>query len=77
MIEKVDLLQIDAEGAEFDIMNNIDYSNIDIQNIFFEKKHFDGPFLTGKKLQTVKQQLVTAGYKLHDIDEENILAKKS
>ena len=77
MIEKVDLLQIDAEGAEFDIMNNIDYSNVDIQNIFFEKKHFDGPFLTGEKLQTVKQQLITAGYKLHDIDEENILAKKS
>jgi hypothetical protein len=42
-----------------------------------KKNIFDGPFLTGEKLQTVKQQLVTAGYKLHDIDEENILAKKS
>ena len=30
-------MHIDAEGAEFDIMHNIDYKSIDIKKIFFEK----------------------------------------
>ena len=69
-------MHIDAEGAEFDIMHNIDYKNIYIAKIFFEKKHFDATFSAGTKLNTVKKILIEHGYILNDIDEENILAEK-
>ena len=75
-IKAIEFLHIDAEGAEFDIMHNIDYKNIDIAKIFFEKKHFDATFSAGTKLNTVKKILIEHGYILNDIDEENILAEK-
>ena len=75
-IEAIDLLHIDAEGAEFDIMHNIDYKSIDIKKIFFEKKHFDGPFSAGEKLNIIKKILIKNNYVLSDIDNENILAEK-
>ena len=75
-IEAIDFLHIDAEGAEFDIMNNIDYQDIDINKIFFEKKHFDGPFLANKKLDQIKKILEKNNYTLNDVDDENILAEK-
>ena len=75
-IEAIDFLHIDAEGAEFDIMYNIDYESIDIKKIFFEKKHFDGPFSTGEKLNIIKKILIKNNYFLSDIDNENILAEK-
>ena len=75
-IGAIDFLHIDAEGAEFDIMHNIDYESIDIKKIFFEKKHFDGPFSTGEKLNIIKKILIKNNYVLSDIDNENILAEK-
>ena len=41
-----------------------------------EKKHFDGPFKTGPKLEKVKSILIENNYELLDLDKENILAKK-
>ena len=69
-------LQIDVEGAEFKIMNSIDYSKINIDKIFFESKHFDGTFKEGDKLRKIKDKLISNGYKLEQIDKENILATK-
>ena len=75
-IKSIDKLQIDVEGAEFDILNSIDFNKIIVNNILFESKHFDGTFTEGKKLKIIKEKLILNGYKLFQLDEENILAKK-
>ena len=75
-INSINKLQIDVEGAEYKIMNSIDYNKIKIKNIFFESKHFDGTFTEGKKLKEIKDKLILNGYNLKQIDKENILAAK-
>ena len=75
-IKSIDKLQIDVEGAEYKIMNSINFHKIEINKILFESKHFDGTFTEGKKLQEIKQKLISDNYKLTQIDKENILAKK-
>ena len=75
-INSINKLQIDVEGAEYKIMNSIDYNNIKIKNIFFESKHFDGTFTEGEKLKEIKDKLISNGYNLKQIDKENILATK-
>ena len=76
-INLIDKLQIDVEGAEYEIMKSIDYKKIRINNIIFESKHFDGTFIEGKKLQEVKEILISNGYKLKKLDKENMLAIKN
>ena len=75
-ISSIDILQIDVEGAEFEILNSIDFQKIDIRSIQFEFKHFDGTFSEGQKLKSIKEKLKNNGFKLTQLDEENILAKK-
>ena len=75
-IQSIDKLQIDVEGAEFEILNSIDYKKIKINSLQFESKHFDGTFKEGEKLEKIKKRLILEGYNLNQIDEENILAKK-
>jgi len=75
-INSIDKLQIDVEGAEYIIMNSINYQEIKINKIFFESKHFDGTFTEGKKLNKIKEKLISNGYKLEQVDKENILASK-
>ena len=75
-INSIDKLQIDVEGAEYKIMNSINYKKIKINKIFFESKHFDGTFTEGTKLQEIKDKLIENGYSLQQFDKENILATK-
>ena len=75
-IQSIDKLQIDVEGAEFEILNTIDYKKTKISSLQFESKHFDGTFNEGEKLEKIKKRLILEGYNLNQIDEENILAKK-
>ncbi len=75
-INSIDKLQIDVEGAEYKIMNSINYEKIKINKIFFESKHFDGTFTEGEKLKEIKDKLISNGYSLEQIDKENILATK-
>ena len=75
-IKKIDRLQIDVEGAEFDILNSIDFDRINIKSILFESKHFDGTFKEGPKLDFIKKKLLSNGFNLSKLDEENILAEK-
>ena len=75
-IKSIDKLQIDVEGAEFNILNSIDYKKENINKILFESKHFDGTFTEGEKLKKIKEKLVLNGYKLSQLDNENILAEK-
>ena len=75
-ISHIDKLQIDVEGAEFEILDSIDYNKIKINKILFESKHFDGTFKEGKKLELIKKKLVKNNYNLKKIDSENILALK-
>ena len=75
-IKSIDKLQIDVEGAEYKIMNSINFQKIKINKILFESKHFDGTFVEGKKLQEIQEKLKSNGYKLQQIDKENILASK-
>ena len=75
-IKTIDNLQIDVEGAEYQILNSIDFEKIRINSIQFESKHFDGTFTEGSKLNLIKEKLIKNGYNLTKLDKENILAKK-
>ena len=75
-ISSINLLQIDVEGAEFEILNSIDFEKIEIKKIIFEFKHFDGTFKEGPKLKSIKEMLIKFNYQLKEIDKENILAEK-
>ena len=75
-ISSIDLLQIDAEGAEFEILNSINFEKIKINKIIFEFKHFDGTFKKGPKLKLIKEKLTKSNYSLTEIDKENMLAEK-
>ena len=75
-IDSIDNLQIDVEGAEYEILNSINFKKIRINTIQFESKHFDGTFNEGFKLKSIKEKLSKNGYNLSQIDNENILAKK-
>ncbi|MBD1166326.1 FkbM family methyltransferase [Pelagibacterales bacterium SAG-MED07] len=75
-VKSIEKLQIDVEGAEYKILNSIDLSNIDIKEIFFEFKHFDGTFKEGPKLLEIKDKLISSGYEINNFDDENIIAKK-
>ena len=75
-IKKVKKLMMDVEGAEYKILKSINYKEVDINQIIFEKKHFDGLFNEGKKLDEIKDVLTTNGYNIKDLDDENIIAIK-
>ena len=75
-ISSIDLLQIDVEGAEFGILNSIDFEKTLIKKIIFEFKHFDGTFKEGPKLKLIKEKLIKSNYLITKIDKENILAEK-
>jgi len=76
-IKSINKLQIDIEGAEYEVLNSIDLKKIKINQILFESKHFDGTFKEGKKLKEIKEKLIKEDYKLTDVDNENILAEKN
>ena len=76
-ISSIDLLQIDVEGAEFEILSSINFEKIEIKKIIFEFKHFDGTFEEGPKLKSIKEKLIKFNYQLKEIDKENILAEKN
>ncbi len=76
-IGSIDKLQIDVEGAEYDILKSIDYKSIHIRSIQFESKHFDGTFKEGPKLDEIKKKLKSEGYTLNQVDNENIIATKN
>ena len=73
-IYKIEKLMIDVEGAEFKILNSINFGDIEIKEIFFEKKHFDGYMRQGKKFEEIKEKLKYHNYILQDVEEENIKA---
>jgi FkbM family methyltransferase len=76
-ISSIGLLQIDVEGAEFEILSSINFEKIVIKKIIFEFKHFDGTFKEGPKLKLIKEKLIKFNYQLKEIDKENILAEKN
>ncbi len=76
LIQSIDKLQIDVEGAEYEILNSINFKDIKINSIHFEAKHFDGTFKEGNKLLEIKKKLLNEGYNLTKTDKENILAQK-
>ena len=75
-IDSIDNLQIDVEGAEYEILKTIDFKKTNISSIQFESKHFDGTFTEGPKLKKIKEKLLANGFNLSQLDQENILAKK-
>ena len=75
-IESIDKLQIDVEGAEYEILKSINFKKTDINSIQFESKHFDGTFKEGPKLKEIENKLISEGYHLKKIDNENVLAVK-
>jgi len=75
-VSTIDKLQIDVEGAEYEILDSIDYKKIQINKILFESKHFDGTFNEGLKLELIKKKLILNNFDLIQVDQENILAQK-
>ena len=75
-IASIEMLQVDVEGAEFEILNSIDFEKILIKKIIFEFKHFDGTFTDGPNLKLIKEKLIESNYLIKEIDKENILAEK-
>ena len=75
-ISEIEKLQIDTEGSEYEILKSIDYKKIEIKNILFESKHFDGTFQEGEKLKEIEKLLKKNNYLVEKIDKENFLAKK-
>ena len=75
-IKSIEKLMLDVEGAEYKILKSIDFTNIRIDQIFFEKKHFDGYMEQGKKFEEIRKKLIRNNYKLSNVDDENILAEK-
>ena len=75
-ITSIEKLNIDIEGSEYEILNEIDYDKIYIKKIMFEYKHFDGYLKTGAKLEEILSKLKGKNYTTTKIDEENILAVK-
>ena len=73
-IQSIDKLMIDVEGAEFKILNSINFNDVEIKEILFEKKHFDGYMKQSEKFEKIKLKLEAHKYSLKDIDEENVLA---
>ena len=76
LISEIEKLQIDVEGAEYEILDSIDFEKIFIKKILFESKHLDGTFKEGKKLDLIKKKLTMNNYDLKQIDQENILAER-
>ena len=76
-IESIKKLMLDVEGAEYEILKSIKYDSLPIDEIVFEKKHFDKAFYEGPKLKEIKKILLSFNYELKDLDKENILAKKN
>ena len=76
-IESIARLMLDVEGAEYEILKSIKYDSLPINEIVFEKKHFDDTFFEGPKLNEIKNILLSFNYKLKDLDKENILATKN
>ena len=75
-ISSIDKLQLDVEGAEYNILSDIDFKKLNIKKVFFESKHFDGTFQEGERLKEIETKLKSHGYKLTRLDNENILAEK-
>ena len=73
-IKSIQKLILDIEGAEYKVLNTIDFKHVKIKEIFFEKKHFDGFMKQGEKFNLIKSKLEINNYILKDIDDENILA---
>ena len=65
---------LDVEGSEFKILNTIDLKKINISEIFFEKKHFDGYMKQGDKFDKIKKKLIENQYEIKNADKENIIA---
>ena len=76
-IKQINKLLIDVEGSEYEILNDIDFNSLNIEEILFEYKHFDGYKKTGQKLEETLKKLNVYGYNTSKIDEENILAIKT
>lgn len=73
-IKSIEKLMLDVEGAEFKILNSLNLKTIKINEIFFEKKHFDGYMKQGEKFIKIKKKLESYNYNIKDVDEENISA---
>ena len=75
-IERINKLIIDTEGFDYKIIKSINFKKILINEIMFEKKHLAGTFQIDDKLDEIKNFFLKENYKIFDISEENILAKK-
>ena len=84
-IKQIECLMIDTEGMDYEILNSINYEEIDIQTIIFEKWPFDEDDINGRYRTGLKFLYESVYYKLsnynwdeyNDGDSNFILTKKN
>ena len=74
-ISIIDKLLIDAEGAEKQIIETIDYKKIIIKELVFEYKHLDGSFLFNNNFKILIKFLNNKNFQETARDKENIAFK--
>ena len=55
-IKQIEKLLIDVEGSEYEILSDIDFKSLKIDEVLFEYKHFDGYQKTGERLNEIKKK---------------------
>jgi len=74
-IKNIDVLQIDAEGHDYDILMDFNLNNIKPQIIIFEKSHIDGTFnsdLVTTRHDSLIEYLTENSYKFDKKNRENL-----
>ena len=75
-INKIDRLYIDAETLDIDIVNSINFSEVNIDFLFFEKLHSDYKLSKGgPKYENCIQKLKERGYIIQDLEFDTLAIK--
>ena len=74
-INKLHVLFIDSEGMDARIIRGIDYSEIIIENIYFESCHIDGTKKKGVEYKNLVDFLDSRGYDVSEFDSLNSVAR--
>lgn len=75
-VSSIGLLHMDAEGEDANILLDINFLDVEIQDVVFEHKHSDGFKQHGFKYEQIFKHLLKNGYECSILDEENARARR-
>ena len=74
-ISSIDNLLVDTEGHDYDILMDLDLTNIKPKVITFEYIHMDDTFIKGDKYNKLMSHFISNGYILVSEDSQNTTIK--